>query len=84
MIKILFTALYACENILYFNENSANSNSAFGCNGMSILSIDLNNINFNDTNYDEDDPDTVILIRLLAWHIKFKKRKALEKELNEE
>ena len=82
MIKILFTALYACENILYFNENSANV--TFCCNGMSILSIDLNNINFNDTNYDEDVPDTIILIRLLAWHIKFKKRKALEKELNKE
>ena len=82
MIKILFTALYAYENILYFNEDSGNV--TFCCNGMSILSIDLNNVNFNDTNYDEDDPNTIILIRLLAWHIKFKKGKALKKELNEE
>ena len=51
---------------------------------MSILSIDLNNVNFNNTNYDEDDPNTIILIRILAWHIKFKKCKALKKELNEE
>ena len=30
-----------------------------------ILSVNLNNINF-DNNFDEDDPDTIILIRLLA------------------
>ena len=33
---------------------------------MDILSIDLNNINLDDTNYDEDDPETIIYIRLLA------------------
>ena len=51
---------------------------------MDILSIDRNNINLDDTNYDEDDPETIIHIRLLAWHIKFDKRKAFKKELNEE
>ena len=44
---------------------------------MGILNIDLNNINLNDTNYEEDDPYTIILIRLLAWHIKFEKRKEI-------
>ena len=32
---------------------------------MSILNIDLDNINF-DNNFDEDDLDTIILVRLLA------------------
>ena len=41
---------------------------------MGILNIDLNTINL-DNNFDEDDPDTIILIRLLAWYIKFKKTK---------
>ena len=41
---------------------------------MGILNIDLNTINL-DNNFDEDDPDTIILIRLLAWYIKFKKNK---------
>ena len=71
MIKALFTALYAHENILYFNEDS--SNVVFISNGMGILNIDLNNINLDNTNYDEEDPDTIILIRLLSWHIKFEK-----------
>ena len=46
---------------------------------MGILTIDLNNINLGDTNYDEDDPDSIILIILLAWRIKVEKRKALKK-----
>ena len=45
---------------------------------------DLNNINLDDTNYDEDDSDIIIVARLLAWYIKFEKRNALKKELNEE
>ena len=58
MIKILFTALYADVNILYFNEDS--SNVLFICNGIFILNIDLNNINLDDTNYNEVDPDAIV------------------------
>ena len=78
MIKKLSTALNVDENILYFNEDSGNV--VFNCNEMGILNIDLNNINLG-SNVDEDDLDTIILIRLLAWHIKLEKR---EKDLNEE
>ena len=70
--------MYADENIPYFNENSGNVE--FSCNEMGILNIDLNNINLDDTNYDKNGPDTIIFIRLLAWHIKFKKCKALKKK----
>ena len=35
MIKKLFTALYADENILYFNEGS--DDAVLNCNGMDIL-----------------------------------------------
>ena len=51
---------------------------------MGIFDIDLNNINLDDTNHDVDDPDTIILVRFLTWHIKFEKHEALKKELNEE
>ena len=68
LIKILFTALYADENIPYFNEDSGNV--VYICNEMGILKIDLNIIYLVDTNYDKEDPDTIINIRHLAWHIK--------------
>ena len=81
MIKELFTALYADENMLYFNEDSGNV--VFSCNVMGIVNIDLKNINYGKS-FDEDDRDTVIHIRLSAWHIRFVKWQTLEKELNEE
>ena len=40
---------------------------------MGILSINFNNINL-DNNFNEDDPDTIIFMRLLAW-LKLKKIK---------
>ena len=66
----LFTALYADKNIYYFIEGSGDT--VFDCKGMAILNLDLNNIILDDK-FDEDDPDTFILMKLLAWHIKFRK-----------
>ena len=76
MIKRLYTTLCVDENILYFNDDSRNV--TFCCDEMGNLSINFNNINL-DNNFDEDDLDTIIVIRPLAWHIKFEKRKALKK-----
>ena len=76
MIRNLFTALYASENILYSNEDS--DNVVFNCTEMGIPNVDIGNINL-DNNVDEDDPDTIILISLLAWHTKFEQHKALKK-----
>ena len=64
MIKKLFIALYADENMFYFDEDSGNI--VFNCYRMGILNIDLNNIDLDD-NFDEDDLDTITLIRLLAY-----------------
>ena len=75
MIKNLLTALHADENILCFNEFSGDD--VFNHNEMCIFNIYLNNINLDD-NFDEEDPNTIILIRLLAWHSKFEKYKVNE------
>ena len=75
MIKKLFTALFPDENIFYFHEGSGDA--------VFNLSIDLTDISL-DNNFDEDDPDTIILTRLLVWHIKSTKLKEPKKELNEE
>ena len=45
MIKNIFTALYADENILYFNEDSGNV--TFNYAEMDILNRDLDNINLD-------------------------------------
>ena len=49
-------------------------------NQRHIFAVDHDTINLdNDNNFDEDDPDTIIHVKLLAWHSKFGKRKALKK-----
>ena len=68
------------KNKLYFDEDFGNAE--FTWNEMSILNIDLNDINL-DGNFDEVNPGTIIHVRLLAWYIKFEKRKSPKKELNE-
>ena len=39
---------------------------------MVILCLDYNNINLDDTNYDENDPETIVYIRfwLGIWNLK--------------
>ena len=51
---------------------------------MDTLNMDLNNIKFEVTHYDEDDPDTVIFVTLLDWYTRFEKCKAFEKQISEE
>ena len=50
---------------------------------MGVLNIDFNNINLYH-NFDKGDPNTIILIKLLPWFIKFEKGKALIKNISEE
>ena len=61
--------LFYCfvRRLKYTLLNEGSDDVVFNCSGMGILNIDLNNINFDDK-FDEHDPDTIILIRLLAWH----------------
>ena len=42
---------------------------------MGIPNIDLNNINFDNTHYDEFDSDTIIHIRILVFTLNFKNAK---------
>ena len=58
-------------------------NVRFSSDEMGILSIDLNKINFNDANFDEDDPETLIHVRPVVWHYRFNQRKACKKDSKE-
>ena len=46
----------------------------FCCDEIGALSINLNN------NFDEDDPNTINLTRLLAWQSQFKKKQSTYKK----
>ena len=51
---------------------------------MGILSVDLNNINLDDVNFDRDDLEIIIHVRLLAWHNRLQQHKAFKKEFPKE
>ena len=68
--------MYADENLLYFNEDSGDT--VFNYNEMGIVNIDLNNIDL-DNNFDEEDPDTIILSYFWLIILNLKNTKNLEK-----
>ena len=41
-----------------------------------IWVLDLNNIYNDDDDFDEDDPKTIVFVRLMAWRNRFKQHKA--------
>ena len=53
--------------VIYFND------------GMGLNTIDHNNINLNDDNFDEDRPTNIVLVRLIAWCNRFEQRKECKK-----
>ena len=59
----------------------------FFSDGMGPVTIDLDNINLDDGNFDDDDddddddhhPETIVLIRLIAWCNRYKQRQTCKK-----
>ena len=79
MLQKFDKVLLAADKILVFNEDF--NKVTFIANQRHILAVDLDKINLdNDKKFDEDDPDSVIHVRPLAWHSKFEKCKVLKKD----
>ena len=80
MIKELDDALFDNDDIIFINEDS--SIVMFKKSDMGILSLGLNNINLDGVNFYEDDLETIIHVRLMAWRNRYKQHKANKKEIN--
>ena len=77
--KVIIRTLYYLVRTWWFNLfDEYSADVTFCCNEMGILNVNLDNINLDD-NFDEDDPDTIVVIRLLAWHSKFERHKTVNK-----
>ena len=68
--------LIANDDLLFLDEDF--SKVAFYANQMGILRLDFDKINLN--NFLEDDPDTIIYVKILVWCNKFGKREVLKKK----
>ena len=60
-MKKFYTDLYADDDLRFLDNDSGDVTSC--CNEIDILSVNLNNINLGD-NFDKNDSDVIILIRL--------------------
>ena len=69
---------FSNDDRVFANEDS--DNATFFSDDISLNTIDLN-INLDDANFDKDDLETIIHVRLMAWHNKYK-RKACKREIN--
>ena len=83
MLEKFHNASNANDDILFFDKDF--SKVTFFANQIGILGIDLDKINIDDyNNFDKDDPETIIYVRLLAWHSKYEKLKAFNKDICKE
>ena len=48
-----------------------------------IFSVDLDKIDLDDINYD-DDPETIIHVRLMTWCNRYKQHKSCKKDISKE
>ena len=51
---------------------------------VAIVNVDLDKINLHDISFDEDDPETIIHIKLMAGRNRYKQRKSCEKGISKE
>ena len=78
MLETFHNALLDNDDILFFNQDF--NKVTFIANLIHFIAVDLDKINLDeDINFDEDDLDTIIHVRLLAWCSKFEKCQALKK-----
>ena len=78
MLEKLDNVVHANYDIFFFNGDF--DKVTFMANQGNIFAADLDKINLdNDNKFDEDDSDTIIHARLLAWRSIFEKRKKLKK-----
>ena len=51
---------------------------------MDILSVDCNNISFDNVHFEENGSKIIICVTYMAWHNRFKQHEVLEKEIRKE
>ena len=51
---------------------------------MGILSVDLSNINLDEVNFYNNDRETIMHVRFMAWHNRFKQLKVFKKDISKE
>ena len=65
MLKKLDDVVLSNDNIVFINEDS--DNVTIFSDDMGLNTLCLGKINLDDDNFDDDDPDTIVHVRLMDW-----------------
>ena len=82
MLKKLDDVVFSNDDIVFVNEDS--DNVTFFRDDMGLIVIYLNKINLDDDNFDDDDSETIIYVRLMSWCQGYKQRKACKEDISKD
>ena len=72
MLEYLDNAVFFNDDIVFVNADS--NNVTFFSDDMGLVKVDVNNVSLDDVYFDDDDPETIIHVRLLAWCNRYSKK----------
>ena len=58
-----------------FLVNADSDKVTFFSDDMVLVNVDCNNVSLDDVNFDNDDPETMIHIRLMTWCDRYKQQR---------
>ena len=78
--------LIALSRIKYLNDdivfvNADSDNVTFFSDDVGLVNEDLNKFSLDGVNFGDDDLETIIFVRLMAWFNRYKQRKNVKKEI---
>ena len=60
------------DNVVFSNDDMDLNDIDFFSDGMIVVTIDPNYISLDDDYFDEDNPISIVPVRLIAWCNRFK------------
>ena len=75
-LKILIRCIFN-DDIVFVNADY--ENVTFFSDDMGLVNVNLNNVSLGDDNFDNDDLETVIHVRHMAWCNRYKQCKTCKK-----
>ena len=73
------------DNVIFFNDDvvfNTDSDVTLFSDAMCLANIYLNSISLDYVKSHDDDPETIIHVRVMVWCNRYKQRKACKKEIS--
>ena len=82
MLEKLDDVIFSNYDIVFINTDSDHVTSF--SNDMGLVNVYLNNVSFDDINFNDNDPETIIHVRIMTSCNQYKQCKAWKKDISKE